>query len=221
MKYLSLNDLLYLLRKKYLVLILIFILPLFLLLFRINIDLNTIDIVMFVTGTNLKYRSALEVIIFLFNCFSIIYLVFYLYTKDLTNQLENIFLRLTPEKYILIKNLLCTVTLIIIKIIEYLVIYLFVLKRIVFYTYLKLLLSDITYIIFIQYICLLLYSLFLLLKKNIYIIIPLIVLISSLIPKNIVSIGNYLLIFLVLIIALYFIIYLIFSKNIQKIFENL
>lgn len=221
MKYLCLNDFLYLLRKKYLLLILIFTLPLFFLLFRMNINENVIDIVMFVTGTNLKYRSSLEVIIFLFNCASTIYLIFYLYTKDLTNQLENIFLRVTQRKYILIKNLLCTATLIIIKIIEYLLIYLVVFKRVEVRDYLTLLLSDTTYIIFIQYISLLLYLCYLTLKRNIFIITPILILVFLLIPKNIISIKSYLLIVLALIIILYFITYLIFNQNIKKILENL
>ena len=221
MKYLCLNDFLYLLRKKYLLLILIFTLPWFGLWLRQNIHVNVIDIVMFVTGTNLKYRSSLEVIIFLFNCASTIYLIFYLYTKDLTNQLENIFLRVTQRKYILIKNLLCTATLIIIKIIEYLLIYLVVFKRVEVRDYLTLLLSDTTYIIFIQYISLLLYLCYLTLKRNIFIITPILILVFLLIPKNIISIKSYLLIVLALIIILYFITYLISNQNIKNILENL
>lgn len=221
MKYLCLNDFLYLIRKKCLMLMLVFMVPLFIILFRTNIDLEFIDIVMFATGTNLKYSGALEVILFLFNCFTFIYLIFYLYTKDLTSQLENIFLRMSPNKYILIKNLLCTATIVIIKIVEYLIIFLFVSRKVVIFEYLRLVFSDITYIIFIKNLCVLFYLIFLILKKNIFIVLPILVLVSILIPKNIVSISNYLVIVIVLIAILYFIIYLIFIKNVKRIFENL
>src|SRR5699024_6323239 len=70
-----------------------------------NLEINTIDII--------------QLLMYLFNLYSFIYLMVDIYMKDLNDNLENIFLRMKPWEYIVKKNIYFTITIILIKVLQY------------------------------------------------------------------------------------------------------
>ena len=107
MKYLFYNDISYLIHNKIKIILLVLILPICSLLLNISSDISIIEILMKSMGTNLSldYSGIVEVIMYIFNLSWFLYLISEIYTKDLTDNLENIFLRIKPIKYIVKKNL--------------------------------------------------------------------------------------------------------------------
>ena len=69
-------------------------------------EASSINIVKICVGANfdLKNFSIISLLMLLFNGFTFIYLILDIYTKDLDQYLENIFLRIKPQKYIIKKK---------------------------------------------------------------------------------------------------------------------
>lgn len=226
MKYLLYNDISYLIHNKLKLIILVLLLPIFSLLLNIKSDISTIEIIMKSMGTNLSLDDygIVEIIMYLFNIFWFLYLISEIYAKDLSSNLENIFLRIRPLKYIAQKNLCFIITTILIKFIQYVLIagILVINKSIIInYQLTKLIIADTSYILLIQYIFLFIYLIYILFKKNIYLFVFSIIMLMLIIPKNIWNISNYMYLVVVLFIFINILICWIFHKYSKSIMEKI
>ena len=224
MKYLFHNDISYLVRKKRIILISVLFLPLLILLLNLGTQYNINDKIMFCTGTNLEINTIdiIQLLMYLFNLYSFIYLMVDIYMKDLNDNLENIFLRMKPWEYIVKKNIYFTITIILIKVLQYSIMFIILIlygNSGTIGNTIFLLLTDAIYILFSQYLYLLIYLIYILLKKNICFLTAMSILLILLIPKNIWSISNYILYVILLIIIIQTIISLIFYKKSKRIIE--
>lgn len=224
MKYLFHNDISYLVRKKRIILMSVLFLPLLTLLLNLSTLYNINDIIMLCTGTNLEINTIdiIQLLMYLFNLFCFIYLMVDIYMKDLNDNLENIFLRMKPWEYIIKKNIYFTITIILIKILQYSIMFIILIlygNSGTIGNTIPLLLTDAIYILFLQYLYLLIYLIYILLKKNICFLTTMSILLILLIPKNIWSISNYILYVILLIIIIQTIISLIFYKKSKRIIE--
>lgn len=224
MKYLFHNDISYLVRKKRIILISVLFLPLLILLLNLGTQYNINDIIMLCTGTNLEINTIdiIQLLMYLFNLYSFIYLMVDIYMKDLNDNLENIFLRMKPWEYIVKKNIYFTITIILIKVLQYSIMFIILIlygNSGTIGNTIPLLLTDAIYILFLQYLYLLIYLIYILLKKNICFLTAMSILLILLIPKNIWSISNYILYVILLIIIIQTIISLIFYKKSKRIIE--
>lgn len=227
MKYLFLNDVSYLIHKKKWVLCLLFISPLVVLFLNMQANVSVIDTIMISMGTNLYFSSSgvniLEMIMYLFNLFCFLYLISSLYLKDWSSNLENIFLRINPGKYILGKNVMFTGIIVSIKLIQYIiVICFFSIFRSTFFNkdIFLLVCTDILYILMIQYCFLLIYVFYLLFKKNIIFFVTSLILVGILLPKNIFELRNYIWILMLLVVGLETANYILFLKYNKNLIEK-
>lgn len=226
MKYLLYNDVSYLLNKKRILIITIFIVPLLLLLININASSSMIDTIMSCTGTNLNLESIdiIHLIMYLFNVFSFIYLIVDIYIKDLNKNLENIFLRMSPIEYIVKKNLFFVISISIIKLIQYCIMILFLMtfgQASFNIDIFQLAMMDIIYILLIQYIFLLLYICFILMKKNIIFLSIMSIILLAIFPKCVWETRMYVILMIAVIVLVHIMINLIFLKKSKMIIENL
>ena len=224
MKYLFHNDISYLVRKKRIILISVLFLPLLILLLNLGTQYNINDIIMLCTGTNLEINTIdiIQLLMYLFNLYSFIYLMVDIYMKDLNDNFVNIFLRMKPWEYIVKKNIYFTITIILIKVLQYSIMFIILIlygNSGTIGNTIFLLLTDAIYILFSQYLYLLIYLIYILLKKNICFLTAMSILLILLIPKNIWSISNYILYVILLIIIIQTIISLIFYKKSKRIIE--
>ena len=162
MKYLFHNDISYLVRKKRIILISVLFLPLLILLLNLGTQYNINDIIMLCTGTNLEINTIdiIQLLMYLFNLYSFIYLMVDIYMKDLNDNLENIFLRMKPWEYIVKKNIYFTITIILIKVLQYSIMFIILIlygNSGTIGNTIFLLLTDAIYILFSQYLYLLIY----------------------------------------------------------------
>lgn len=226
MKYLVYNDISYIIHHKFTLIMLVLLLPVFPLLLNIRNDISTIEIVMKSMGTNLSldYYGIIEVIMYLFNLFWFLYLISEIYTKDLSDNLENIFLRIKPIRYILKKNICFIIITICIKLMQYIpVIGILMISKNnpTIYQLFRLIFSDISYILLVQYIFLFAYLIYILLKKNILFLITAIIILIVVIPKSIWNTWNYLYLVTLLLIFINILICWIFFKYSKSIIEKI
>lgn len=226
MKYLVYNDISYLIHKKKGILGIILIAPVIAALLRLNNQFSIIDVILSSTWVNLNLENAdfLSILMYLFNAFTFLYLIITVYIKDLDNNLEYIFLRVRPAKYIVQKSTLFIVLMVILKIIQYFleVFVILLFSNLSFDHHIFILLvSDISYTILVQYIFLLLYFVYILFGKNILFLITLTIVLFVLIPKNIWCLRNYVGCMLLLLFLVLLFIFLIILKKSNKLIENL
>ena len=162
MKYLIYNDISYIFHKKKKILLCSFLLPLLIVFIYSHGEASSINIVKICVGANfdLKNFSIISLLMLLFNGFTFIYLILDIYTKDLDQYLENIFLRIKPQKYIIKKNITFLSLSIIIKAIQYslIILLLFIFqKNILDLRILQLFVTDILYIAVLEYLFLFIY----------------------------------------------------------------
>lgn len=225
MKYLIHNDISYIIHKKRTILVLLWIVPLVILLLNINhssityafqrsmglqLDIHNIDTV--------------QLISYLFNVFGFIYLIVDIYLKDLNENLENIFLRMKPNHYILRKNICFIAIMIIIKMIQYMLmvcLFMVISKQSFDIQIIHFALTDIVYILLIQYLFLLIYLFYILLKKNMLFMLISIVILMIVFPKGIWNLHAYNMCIVIVIILLQLIINRIFKTYSKRIIENI
>lgn len=226
MKYLIYNDISYLIHNKAKIIILLLLLPIFPLLLNIKSDIPMIQIIMISMGSNLTLNSygIIEIIMYLFNLFWFLYLVSEIYTKDLSENLENIFLRVKPLKYIIKKNLFFIMITVCIKFMQYIpIIGLLIINKhqVLDYQLFKLIITDTSYILLIQYIFLGCYLIFILLKKNIPFLVTAVIMLIVVVPKNIWALVNYLYRIIVLLLFINVLICWLFLKYNRNIMEKI
>lgn len=226
MKYLIYNDFSYIIHHKKRVILLILLVPIISILLNINNNMSMFEIMMLSMGTNLSstFYSILGMIMYLFNVFWFLYFIVQIYIKDLENGLENIFLRIKPQRYIIRKNICFIIITIMIKVLQYIAIILLFLifkHQIPNNQVFQLLISDIGYILFVQYLFLFLYLIYILLSKNILFLSITVIILLLTIPKNIWNFSNYLYLIVLGIIFVNFVIYWLFSKYSKNLIENI
>lgn len=225
MKYFLNNDISYLIRKQYVILLCFLIAPVVLLLLRLQVEGNMSMILLEPIGGFLNFESLdiIMLIMYLFNVATLIYFGIVLYTRDLDDNLENIFLRMSSFSYIIKKGITFIGVIIILKVIQYSLMIgtLFLFSSSTFDSNVFLLLGvDIVYHILFTSSILLLYFLFLLQNKNHILLAILLLIILCIIPKNIWNLRNMLGIFIWIIIMIQGIIVMIFTKKTKKLIEN-
>ena len=107
MKYIMCNDINYLFKYKKKIIILYIFLSLMSVSINMNSSVSIENIIMLSFGSNLRFDSigVLEIVMYFFNLFLFLYLVTDVYIKDLLYNIDNLFLRIKPFNYIVIKNL--------------------------------------------------------------------------------------------------------------------
>ena len=225
MKYLIYNDISYIFHKKKKILLCSFLLPLLIVFIYSHGEASSINIVKICVGANfdLKNFSIISLLMLLFNSFTFIYLILDIYTKDLDQYLENIFLRIKPQKYIIKKNITFLSLSIIIKAIQYslIILLLFIFqKNILDLRILQLFVTDILYIAVLEYLFLFIYFIYILMKKNIYILIIMLSILLFFFPKTIWSTNKYTILFVTLLMVVHLLIISIFLKVPKKLIEE-
>ena len=127
MKYLFMSDIEFLLKKRKKILIALIFIPLLVMLINIKSSFTIVDNLNNCLGTNIniKTSSILEFIMFLFNIAIYLFLIVEFYVKDISYQLDNIFLRISPLKWLFKKNIVFLLITLIIKLLQYFVFILF------------------------------------------------------------------------------------------------
>lgn len=225
MKYLILNDVSYLYHKKKKMILLILFLPILITLINLSSEQTMMEIVSLSVGSNLELENLniIMLLMYLFQTFSFIYLIVDVFLKDLNDSLENIFLRMIPLKYIFVKNLILMLFTLIIKMIQYSLITILVsfTKTIFYLDILEFFLIDLIYIYLIQFVFLFIYIIHILLKKRLSFICLSSIMIGIIIPKNVLSLKNHLLLLIISISIFYIFICRLFANKIKKIMENI
>ena len=227
MKYLYMNDIEYLIRKRKKVLIALLLIPIIVMLINVNSKMSLLEIINNSMGTNLNLNDSniLELIMFLFNNAIYLFLVIDIYIKDIAYQLDNIFLRILPSRWLLRKNIIFISIILIIKVLQYFV-FLFALflltnqnvSNIIIY---KLIFSEFIYVIFIQYLFLFTYISTLVLKKIKVVPCFLFLVVIILLPKSIYELkNNQLCILFILLLLFLYLSYRLFKYHSKKIIEK-
>lgn len=225
MKYLLFNDINYLIRKRGKLLLLLFFVPFIFVLLNMNNQLSTEKIIIKTMGINfdVKSFSLTELIMFMFSITISLFIIIDVYIKDIEYQLENIFLRMNSLKWYLRKSICFSIFMFILKISQYLLVILFMLlygKEVVFFDIISICLNEWIYLLFIQYIFLLLYILSMFFVKNRLIAILLFLVIFLFLPKNIISVSNYNEHIFLVIIMIHIIISYIFERWNKQLIER-
>ena len=165
MKYLILNDFCYLIKKRKFFILLLFVIPLIVTILNAKSSMKSLEIFFLATGT---------ILMLLFSTFSFLFIYIDIYLKDLDKNLENIFLRINSKKYISKKIILSMLITFMLKFIQYVIITITLLLFNHFsleFNILKLFFIDFLYTISMQLIFLLIYMIFIIMKKKVYLVI--------------------------------------------------
>ncbi len=216
MKFILVNDLMYLLNNKKKYLLLYIVIP-FLVCLLLPVELkNELSSLNLLLGNNLNINNfnIVEICMYLFNISMFSFLIADLFFKDLTYYKEYIFLRTKIYIWFSYKIIFVLLLSFCIKLFEYLIImiYLNFFLDISYIYVAKIMLLDINYLIMIFF-CLV--TIYILCKVFSNILIVLLILICIAIPKNIMQTGSYYLVVILLNIMAYIIIMFIL-KNIGK-----
>lgn len=227
MKFLLLNDIEYIFNNKKKLLALILLLPLIFILINYNNNsISFLDIIHLSTGTKFESNNytIIELIMFALNIVVFLFLVIDVYVKDIDYHLDNIFLRLSPRKWYINKTSCFSALIFILKLIQYLLIFITLLilkKQPSFVEVFNLLIYDYIYILFLQFVCLLIYILASVFLKNRIISIGIFLVLFTIIPKNISVLGNKIFILMLIVFIITYINTIIFNHMNKKIIENL
>lgn len=225
MKYIIYNDIRYIVKKeRKIVLLYLFIIVMLTFLFsysNYSIDDNII-IKIFGLDCNFKEFDWIEILSYIFSMSIFILLSFKTYIRDMKNNLENIFLRISKKRWIIYKLISIFISTFLILILGYLIVYLIliVINNIYSKDIIKLFTKNLLYVYFIQLISIIIYCLF---KANChYIFISIIISIFILnLCFNIFSIISINLYLIILSYLIFIILYLkIIIKKLTVIFEK-
>ncbi len=224
MMYLWLSDIYYLLRKRYLYLLIFFLLPIlstFLISFS---SAGFVDSFISVLGLNIitNQYSPMEIISYLYFVFFALFLVIDFYLKDILYQLDNIFMRMSLSKWYMHKTFLFIAVMFFLKLFQYLLVVLtfLILKGPITFSVLELLqlfITDTLYTVLLQFLILFVAILSSFSKVR-WLSILSILITFFFFPKSILIFERYWLVSIFFIVVLIFLILKIISK---KIFERI
>lgn len=228
MKYIYMNDIEYLIKKRKKVLLLLLLVPVIVMLINVNSKMSSLEILNNCMGTslNLKDGNVLEIIMFLFNVVIFLFLIVDLYIKDVAYQLDNIFLRIFPSKWFVKKSVVFIFLIFIIKFFQYFfllaLMFLITGKNINVELIIKLMLLDFLYIIFFQFLFIFTYVISLIFRKFRLIFYFFFLIIIILLPKNIYELNNNQIYILILLALLFlYLFYYLFKNYNKKIIESI
>lgn len=227
-RYVILNDLEYLFRKRCKEIILLIIIPIIVLIVvNISISSDSYELLTMTLGLNLRKENLniISAVMFTFNIVIYLYLVICLYIKDLQNGLDNIFLRITSVRWYFSKEILSLIITAFLKVLQYLLILVILLisgkNSITFEKVSVVFLSDFLFTIALQQIITLICMNIKSMGKIKYLIIPIIILGILVIPKNIVWYNNYQVILIIVNIILLLFSIFIYKVNKRNIIQNM
>lgn len=223
MMYLWLSDIYYLLRKRYLYLLIFFLLPV-LSTFLISFSIAEFgDSFISVLGLNIipNQYGPMEIISYLYFVFFALFLVIDLYLKDILYQLDNIFMRMSLPKWYMQKTVLFITVMVFLKLFQYLLVVLtfLILKGPISFSVLELLqlfITDTLYTVLLQFLILFVAILSSFSKAR-WLSILLILTTFFFFPKSILIFERYWVVSIFFIVVLIFLILRVISK---KIFER-
>lgn len=225
MKYIMCNDINYLFKYKKKIIILYIFLSLMSVSINMNSSVSIENIIMLSFGSNLRFDSigVLEIVMYFFNLFLFLYLVTDVYIKDLLYNIDNLFLRIKPFNYIVIKNLFFILLMFFIKFIQYFicVFVCFILNKNFDFSILYLYLIDSIYILTFQYLFMLIYYIYIFMHKNTCILFFESLLLILIIPKSIWEVGNHFIGLLLIFIISQAMMLFVFKKKNKSIIQNL
>lgn len=223
MKYIYLNDIEYLIKKRKKLLIAMLLIPLLIMLINIKSSFSLVERLVNAMGTNwisFNESNMLEFIMYLFNISIYVFLIVDIYVKDIAYGLDNIFLRIHPKKWFLKKSIIFISLVLILKLLQYgvLIFTILLLNEVSYIGIFKLITYDFIYVVFIDFLFITAYIVSATLNKNKIIPFGLFLVIIILMPKNIYNLKEFEIgiMFLTLILCLGFSTYLFnfFNKNI-------
>ena len=190
MKYLFYNDICYLKFKRNKIILVYFILPFISYFLLVNANMSTMQIILSCLGLNfnIKENSIFEIIIFITNISFFTFIIIDLFLKDICYQTDNIFLRMSPQKWIFLKIIYSFIIIFTIRLLQYMILCLLLNIDVKFLKdVFTLFINEVLYISFIQYSIL---SLILFFRKNKWIFFVYFcgIVIVLFVPKNIYSI---------------------------------
>lgn len=224
-KYLFLHDINYLISKRWKLLLIFVLLPILNVFLNINLDVSFIDILNNGLALNInKNCNVIDIVIYILNISFIIFLVTDLFIKDIKYSLSNIFLRISPFKWIINKImgfLIISSSLIFIKY------FMAVLGIIILGNkgfdneFLKLMLTEIFYVNALGFIYLFLYFL-----ANIRFSFKVLAIIFGIImmifiPKSIFFMKDYVVFIIIILIIFILLTGFLVKKNYKKIIQNI
>ena len=218
MNYLFLNDINYLFRKKFKLILSFVLIPIIFLLINLESTTDIIKIVQDSMGTNFNINaySLSEIIAFMFSITISLFIIINIYSKDIDFCCDNIFLRMKPKDWYIKKSIFF------LKLIQYLFVigtlYLFN-KKVIIIKLMKVFFCDYIYMLFIQFLFLFFYLFFATILKNKNLSIFVFVFLFILIPKNISKIPE--IPFIIMIVIININNYLIFKFGSKKIIESI
>lgn len=225
MKYVIYNDIDYIFKNKKKLISLLFILSIISILILIQSRDTIFDILTVGLGLNLKLKESgtMEIIMYLLNLFFFLYLIVDIYIKDITYNIDNIFLRIKPLKYIIYKNIGFILITFLIKMLQYILCILLgiIMNKEFSMNIIDLYFTDYIYILIFQYLFMILYYIYIIMKKNVYVLLIGSLVMIGLIPKNIWKMNSNLGYILIIFLLIQIIIYVLFSKKNKSIIENL
>lgn len=215
MRFLFKNDLCHIFSKRRIMIYIYLLLPLINYILIKDSQLSKIEIFSSCLGLNfnINENNVFEIIIYIMNISFFTFLIVDLFLKDICYQIDNIFLRISPKKWVLTKIICSFIILFTIRFIQYMILILFLhtdLKNL--HEIFILFITEILYLILIQYIIL---STIIFLKKGKYkfLVYVIAILFIYLIPKNINNIVesnlSFLLFIMTVIIYIFFICYFV------------
>lgn len=224
MMYLWLSDIYYLLRKRYLYLLIFFLLPIFSTFLISFSSAGFVDSFISVLGLNIitNQYSPMEIISYLYFVFFALFLVIDLYLKDILYQLDNIFMRMSLLKWYMRKTFLFIAVMFFLKLFQYLLVVLtfWILKGPITFSVLELLqlfITDTLYTVLLQFLILFVAILSSFSKVR-WLSILSILITFFFFPKSILIFERYWIVSIFFIVVLIFLILKIISK---KIFERI
>lgn len=225
MKYIMCNDINYLFKYKKKIIILYIFLSLMSVSINMNSSVSIENIIMFSFGSNLRFDSidVLEIVMYFFNLFLFLYLVTDVYIKDLLYNIDNLFLRIKPFNYIVIKNLFFILLMFFIKFIQYFicVFVCFILNKNFDFSIVYLYLIDSIYILTFQYLFMFIYYIYIFMHKNTCILFFESLLLILIIPKSILEVRNHFIGLLLIFIISQVMMLFVFKKKNKIIIQNL
>lgn len=195
MKYIILNDINYLFRKRTKLIFIFIFLTLGMLIMRYNKELNIYDNIVGIIPVNINLEQFLgiEPLYFLYNIFFFIFLSIDLYIKDLQYQVDNIFLRMSINAWYYRKVICINILTFMLKVFQYSIVVgrILLCNNTLFDNKIVLLfITDILYLCFVESIFTLFYIISILANKKKGLLLAFMLFLLIVIPKNIVQLNH-------------------------------
>lgn len=227
MKYIIKNDINYMIKKEFKIIIIYFAVAFLCPIFLSYDQYITIERLIYGSlgfGLPIKYLSIFEKLISCFSIITYLYLIFKIFTKDILNNMENLFLRISARKWLLYKIISVFLSSLILMFIYYNVVAftIFLLKNNLEINLIHLFIKNIEFIWCLQLLAIVLYVAYHNNKKFLFYLLVTIILSVFIFHKQLLNLNmNESQFITIIIFILILIIFTIISKNMKYIFEKI